>query len=889
MEGETSPADPSHLDDEVKVVGLATNDDSGLFATAFRRPLLSWRLAATRTDVLQTGYEIEIAGDKEFTSILASTGRVAATSPIGAPWPGEPLSSREIVWCRVRAWTDRGVTAWSSALRIEGTLFDRDDWVAQPISPVFNVGQNEPVVVPLLRRSFAAASEVASARLYVSALGIYELWINGRRVGDELLEPGWTEYKQRLLFASHDVTGLLRAGENVLAAAVGDGWWRGNLTWMNRRAVYGETTALITQLEITYVDGTRETVATDESWKGNTGELLGADIYNGCTRDLARGEQGWRDVGFDESGWAPVVALPLPSRLEQRSIPPVRIVDTFTVVPSPGERGRYNVDCGQNLTGFLRITARADSQATLRVRHAEVLERDGTLHTAALRNAKATDTYHVPKGTFALEPAFTYHGFRYAEIELDGSVLIDRIEVCVIASDLRTIGSFACSDERVNRLYSNICWSQRGNFLAVPTDCPQRDERLGWTGDIQVFAPTACANFDSRAFLASWMVDLALEQATNGNVPSTVPNVIGGHEFEFGGVGWGDAATLVPWAIYEAYGDTEVLARQLPSMRRWVDYGASRLSSYGVWTGDFHLGDWLDPGAPPDEPEQATPPSALIASAYLAFSAGVVARVAELLGDAEAARHYSALRERVAGASWHRWHEVAGRTQTGCAMFIEFGIAPAGEIARFGNLLADLVEQTEGRIATGFLGTPLVLPALTRAGRIDAAYRLLMNERAPGWLYQVINGATTIWERWDAIQPGGDIHSGAMSSGGGSSMISFNHYAYGSVGSWLYRSLAGIVPLEPGYQMIAFAPQPGNDIVWAEASIDTQFGAAGIRWDRAGDALRLRIDLPPGACGKVFAPAGWVLPDGSAGSRFLSGRHELTLTYRGLADDLARP
>ncbi|MEO6092107.1 MAG: family 78 glycoside hydrolase catalytic domain [Novosphingobium sp.] len=866
------PTDP-----DVRPCGLKTNDDSGLVATAFSRPSLSWRLDASRSDVSQLGYELELAPKPGFDPPSVATGRVDGGSPLHVPWPRDPLASREVVWCRVRVWTDRGVTAWSNPLRIEGSLFDAGDWLARPISPAFNAGRVEPGPVPLLRRSVAVSKPLATARLYVTSLGINEFWINGQCVGNALFDPGWTDYRHRLLFAAFDVTELLKPGENVLAAAVGDGWWRGNLTWMNRRAVYGDTTALLAQLELTFADGSRETIASDESWLGGTGKLRLADIYNGCELDIGQVPAGWREPGFDDSGWAPVVALPLPAGLEQRSMPPVRVVDSFAVPALPRGDGVLAIDCGQNLTGHLRLTVHAERAGTVQARHAEVLEPDGSLHTAALREAKATDTYRVPAGNFVLEPSFTYHGFRYAEVRLDPGLRLIEAEARVVSSDLPEIGGFACSDERVNRLFENIRWSQRGNFLAIPTDCPQRDERLGWTGDIQVFAPTACANADARAFLASWLVDLAQEQAPDGNVPSTVPNVIQGHEFEFGGVGWSDAATLVPWALYQAYGDIGTLKRQFPSMRRWVDYGASRLSAEGIWTGDFHLGDWLDPGAPPEKPEQATTDRDIIASAYLAYSAGIVAQTAALLAHNDLAGQYRALAERVAAATWRRWGDEALRTQTGCAIAIEFGIVPAGELAAAGAALAGLVERAEGRIATGFLGTPLVLPALTRAGRTDAAYTLLLNEQAPGWLYQVLNGATTMWERWDAIEPDGSIHSGAMESGGGSSMISFNHYAYGSVGAWLYRTLAGLAPGEPSYALIDFAPEPGGKITWAEASIATPFGPAGIRWERSGGTLKARLLVPPGARGQFRVAPGWALADPSAELRFGSGAHELLL------------
>ena len=475
-------------------------------------------------------------------------------------------------------------------------------------------------------------------------------------------------------------------------------------------------------------------------------------------------------------------------------------------------------------------------------------------------------------------PQFTYHGFRFAEIALGEGVTVTRVEACVLATDLPEIGHFQCSDARLNRLYANILWSQRGNFFALPTDCPQRDERLGWTGDIQrVFASTACANFDSRAFLTSWLADLAIDQASDGQVPSVVPNVIQGHPYEFGGIGWADAATLVPWALYEAYGDLSVLARQFGSMRAWVDYGLSRLNADGVWVGDFHLGDWLDPGAPPGKPEEATTDRDFIASTYLRYSAHIVARSARILGDSALSDHYTALSDALAAATWSKWQAKLEHTQASCAIALVFGIVPSDAIPRIGASLARLVTQSEGRIATGFLGTPAVLPALTMVGQHEAAYRVLLNDQAPGWLYQVNNGATTMWERWDAILPDGSINPGTMAVDDAESMISFNHYAYGCVGAWLYRSLAGIAPRmdAPGYAHIDFAPQPGGGLDWAEASIATLLGHASIRWTMAMDTLTAHLVVPAGAKADFHVPAGWATHDGLG--ELGSGQHSLTL------------
>lgn len=839
-------------------------------------PSLSWRLEARRPDVTQLAYELQVAHDELFSKRMRSSGEVLCSSPTAAPWPAEALKSRDVRWARVRARTELGWTAWSSPLLFEAALLDQSDWRAQPISPVFNVAKAEMAPAALLRRSFVLHKTIAQARLYITALGVHETWLNGVRIGDALLAPGWSAYRRRLLFDAYDVTALLRPGANVLAAALGDGWWRGNLTWEERRAVYGSTTALIAQLEVTHTDGSRFVIATDEEWKGGQGEIRAADIYDGSRIDLREEQPRWREPEFDDTKWEGVEMINGPRELELRSAPPVRVVERIALSPVQKERGLLAIDTGQNLAGYLIIRAHGASGSKLVVRHAEVLDSEGALFTAPLRNAKATDEYILAGDASAeLRPAFTFHGFRYAEIQHDPDVEVETVEAHVVASDLRQIGAFSCSNETINKLFENVCWSQRGNFLSLPTDCPQRDERMGWTGDIQVFASTACANADAQTFLASWLKDLALEQRSDGAVPSTVPNVLGGFEFEYGGAAWGDASTLTPWQIYLAYGDAGVLTAQLPSMRAWVDYAASRLNDEGVWTGDFQFGDWLDPAAPPDQPGEGLTDRDYVASAYLALSAGVVAKAAAVLGEASLAQQYDELSRKVAVATWRRWRDHALTTQTGCAIAIMFGIAPSGDVERAGKALAGLVDRADGRIGTGFVGTPLVLPALTKSGRYESAYRLLLNEKRPGWLYQIQRGATTMWERWDAIGDDGQIFCGDMASG--ASMTSFNHYAYGAVAAWLYQTVAGIAPAEeePGYRLVRFAPQPGGGLNWARASIETPLGRSAIAWSVQADrSLAVELEIAPAAKGLFASPRGWRAP---AQNWFGSGRHVFVL------------
>jgi len=815
------------IDETVMPQHLQTDDESGLVATGNPKPRLSWQLASDRAGARQVGYQVEVGQAPDFANSVRS-GCILSPRVALKPWPAPALNSRDVRYWRVQVMTDLGLTEWSDAARVEASLLTRDDWVARPIALPSDMGRKNAGPVPLFRREFDLPAGFRSARLYLTALGVHDVQLNGRQVSDELLEPGWTSYHHRLLYATHDVTHLLKEGPNTISAAVGDGWFRGRLTWTHRRNVYGDAGGLMAQLEVELSDGTRTVVATDGKWRASTGSLTSADLYDGVDVDLRREPKGWRLNGFDDRSWDPVAELATPARLEQRAMPPVRVVATLRPNLTKPHDGLVLVDAGQNVAGYLRLGVKGVPGGRVTVRHAEVLDAKGRLHTRILRTARATDSYILAEETpVVLEPAFTFHGFRFAGIEVTPGISIESVDVVVIASDLPPTGDFECSEPLLNQLFKNVRWSQRGNFLSIPTDCPQRDERLGWTGDIQVFAPTACTNADSRAFLASWLVDLANDQRADGAVPSVVPNVLqGAGSHDYGSAGWGDAATVVPWSLYEAYGDLDVLRRQFPSMKAWVDWAASRRRKDRTWTGDTHFGDWLDPGAPAGNPARATTSSDFIATAYLSHSAGIVARAAGLVGAAEDAQTYDRLSKATASAAWLRWRDDVLKTQTGCAVALELGITPPEQRGRVGEALAGLVRRSGGRIATGFLGTPLVLPALAHTGHLDEAYRLLLNRECPGWLYQVLMGATTMWERWDAIRPDGSIHSGEMSAGEGANMLSFNHYAYGAVAAWLYRSVAGIAPdpEDPGYATVVFAPLPGRNLSGAAARLRTPYG-----------------------------------------------------------------
>jgi alpha-L-rhamnosidase len=863
-----------------------------------RGPLrLDWSTTSSTAE-RQVGYEIEAAPTPEFAAGVQGTGPVAGADQLDVTAPGGPLRSREVRHLRVRVATEAGWSAWSEPVPVEAGLLGPADWRAVAVTLPDDPGSRAQSPVPLLRKAFELPAAPRRARLHVTSLGVHEVRLNGVRVGDHLLDPGWTAYRQRLLVSTHDVTDLLAAGPNVLAGRLGDGWYRGRLGWdpQEDRCRYGRQLGLLAQLEVELPDGSTVTVGTDGTWRAGTGEIRAADLYDGCAVDLRQRQPGWDRPGFDDSGWAPAAAVPLDlATLQPRVAPPVRVVQTFRPERSAAPGGAVRLDAGQNVAGFLRLTVRGRAGDTVTVRHAEVLEPDGSLHTRSLRSAKATDSYVLDgDGETVLEPSFTFHGFRYAEVAT-GAELVGA-EVVAISSDTEPRGSFRCSDPALTRFHQNVRWSQRDNFVAVPTDCPQRDERLGWTGDAQAFAPTACTLFDSRSFWESWLVDLAAEQTADGAVPSVVPNVLGDGEPALGRAGWADAATIVPWAVHVAYADTEVLAAQLPSMRRLVRYLQDRRHDDGLLGGEFQFGDWLDPDAPGDRPHEAKTSSDYLANAFLAHSARLVARAASVLGDTELARAHDALAAEVAALTWARWREHALTTQTGCAVALELGVAPASAGAEVGRALAGLVRDADGRIATGFLGTPLVLPALTRTGHLAEAYLMLLRRELPSWLYQVDQGATTVWERWDAIRADGSIHDGVMHMpDGDSQMLSFNHYAYGAVVDWVYRTLAGLAPDPdaPGYRHVLLAPRPVAGIDRVSASVATALGPVGVEWTTEGDTFTATYQLPFGVTGTLWPPAGpdsAVTVDGRAVSGSVTlgpGTHQVGVTGADIASPLS--
>jgi len=826
------------------------------------RPRLSWHVCDPRRGARQTAWQVVAASTAERLDAdegdLWDSGKVAGDASIHVPYAGKALASRARCFWKVRTWdADDEPSPWSAASSWEVGLLDREDWTGRWIGSSIVGGAYSTCPCPYVRKAFALDRPVAAARLYVTALGLYECLINGQRVGTDVFTPGWTDYRKRVQYRVYDVANLLAEGANAIGAILGDGWYCGHVGGMSRQR-YGDRPRLLAQLEVLFADGDRVTVATDETWRTATGPLLESDLIMGESLDARLKMPGWASAGFDDSRWSEVVMF------EDRGIPvvatpcpPVRAIQELHPVGPParprGNRGPWVFDLGQNMVGRVRLKVRGEAGTTVTLRHAEMLNPDGTLYTENLRSARATDRYTLRgDGIEVYEPRFTFHGFRYVEVSgLGGELGADAVTGVVLHSDMPPTGDFECSDAQVNQLQSNITWGQKGNFLEVPTDCPQRDERLGWTGDAQVFVHTATVNFDVAAFFTKWRQDLEDAQSEAGAYPPVVPNTgLGGD----GGPAWADAGIICPWTIYLCYGDRRILEEHYDSMARFIAYleATSRdgIRTYEGYEGFHGFGDWLAIDAP--TPGEAPTPRSLIGTAYFAYSTALLARIARVLGREDDAARYESLRETVREAFNREFvtpaARIVGNSQTGYLLALGFDLLPEEKReAALGHLVRD-IERRGGHLSTGFVGTPLLTPVLTRLGRTDVAYRLLMQETYPSWLYTVKQGATTMWERWNSWTKEHGF--------GDAGMNSFNHYAYGSVGQWLYGTVGGIAADAdgPGYRRIVVRPQPGGGLTWARARLVSPYGAIETRWSVEGDAFRLEVTIPPNTSARVFVP-----------------------------------
>jgi len=824
-------------------------------------PRLGWQIQSSRRGEQQTAYQIQVAESPADLaagrSLLWDTGKVASPASIHIPYTGPTLRSGQRCYWRVRIWdADGRATPWGEPAFWEMGLLQAGDWQAEWITPDWDEDTTQSQPAPMLRRTFRLQGPVKAARIYVTSLGLYELHLNGQRVGDGLLTPGWSAYDHRLQYQTYDVTALLRAGDNALGAILADGWYRGWLGFAGNRNTYGDRLALLLQLQITYVDGRTVVIASDDGWRATTGPIRAADLYNGETYDARLELAGWAAPGYDDRAWQGVRRLdhgkgmvvgpggPLVKSHEE--IRPVQIIHT--------PAGETVFDLGQNMVGWVRLKVQGPAGATVTLRHAEVLDQQGNLYTTNLRAAKQTVQYTLRGGGMeTYEPGFTFMGFRYVAVDgFPGEPGLDSLTGIVVHSDIPSTGTFECSNPLINQLQHNIVWGQKGNFVDVPTDCPQRDERLGWTGDAQVFIRTACFNRDVAGFFTRWLRDLAAEQGPGGSVPHVIPDPMGRPSpRRRGGMGggsssaWADAAVICPWTVYLCYGDTRILEQQYASMAAWVGYMRAQAGDKYLWTTGFHFGDWLDfRGMGPMAAAPITDKE-LIATAFFAYSTNLLQRTAEVLGKAEDAAMYADLLAKIQTAFGAEFVSPAGRvasnSQTSYVLALHFDLLPEALRPKAAARLAEEVRNHGYHLTTGFVGTPYLCHVLHRFGYTDLAYELLNQESYPSWLYPVKKGATTIWERWDGIKPDGSFQDAGMNS--------FNHYSYGAIGDWMYRVVAGIDTdvREAGYRHAFIRPYPGGGLTHARAVLESPYGQIVSAWDLTDADLRLHVTVPPNA------------------------------------------
>ncbi len=918
------PLLPAHLTCEYRV------DPRGIDAA---RPRLSWQVQSPLRGARQSAYRILVADSPQALAMgrgnVWDSGKVWSGRSVTVRYGGPALASGERCFWKVRVWDKNGKASPDStpALWQMGLLRSADwraSWISAPTPrDTKDSGLTLPPC-PYLRKTFTLAKPIKQATLYATARGLYALNVNGRRVGDAVFAPGWTDYTKRIAYQTYDVTRQLHVGSNALGAVLGDGWYGGYVGFGHRRDLYGDRPQFLAQLVIEYADGSRRTVVSDGSWRGATGPILHSDFLQGETYDARRAPSGWRPVLVNPA--APPKQTDVTARLRARvqndglsvvadnkiagdpaylALKQLRVdytlngaahaqtvkEDETLTIPGPGETpgplvlrravygvpaapsrsalvaqigppvrvtqelkprrvtqpapGTYLYDLGQNMVGWARLKVQGPAGTPVRLRFGEMLNPDGTLYTTNLRSARATDTYILSgRGVETWEPHFTFHGFRYVEVTgYPGRPRPDAVTGCVVGSDIRPSGTFVCSNPMVNQLQHNIVWGQRGNFLSVPTDCPQRDERLGWMGDAQIFARTATYNRDVAAFYEKWMADVEDAQSPAGGFSDVSPRLVDDGD---GAPAWGDAGIIVPWTVYQAYGDTGILNAHWDSMTRWLGY-ITQANPDGLWTkrrnNDF--GDWLSIAA--DTPKD------VLATAYYAYDASLMARMARALDRPQEAARYDALFAHIKDAFDAAYispdGRVKGDTQTGYVLALRFNLLPDSLRPLAAKHLVDDIAAKNGHLSTGFVGVGYLCPVLTETSHNDVAYRLLLNDTFPSWGYSIKQGATTIWERWD----GYTREKGFQDPG----MNSFNHYSLGSVGQWLYQDVAGIDtdPNAPGFARILIHPHPGPGLTRARAVYDSIRGRIVSAWRTDGADLALDVTIPANTTATVFLPA----------------------------------
>ena len=826
-----------------------------------KNPGFSWKIYEKGNNIMQTAYSIKVASDEKFSAskIVWQSGKVQSDESNLQLYKGSDLKSGQRYFWQVKIWDNKGKESkWSTPAFFEMGLLSPSEWKAKWIELAGDTLRYSPS--PQFRKEFELTKTVASARIYVTSHGFYEIQLNGKKVGDQVLTPGWTSYGKRLQYQVYDVTDMLQKGINAIGALLGDGWYRGTLAWGNNWAVYGKKLGLLFQLKIIYTDGSESLVTTDETWKvSNDGAIRMNDIYNGETFDATRNLTGWSKPGYNDKNWQNVnignynnenlIASEGSPVRKIQEIKPVKIFRT--------PKGKLIVDMGQNMVGWLRLKVSGNKGTVVTLRHAEVLDKFGEFYTTNLRAAKCQLTYTLAgTGEEIYEPRFTFMGFRFVEVTgFPGELTTDNLTGVVVHSDMPVTGSFECSNKLINQLQHNIQWGQKGNFVDVPTDCPQRDERLGWTGDAQAFCRTAAFNLNVSSFFTKWLKDIAADQKQGGEVPDVIPDILNkqGATSAQPSAGWGDVSVIAPWTMYTVYGDKKFLENQYASMKAWVEYIRKKAGESYIWKGGSKYGDWLFYHPPVNnhtEPDGYTEHD-FIATAFFAYSTSILSEAAKALGKTDDAKIYSDLFNKIKEVFINEYVTKAGRvgtnSQTSYVLALKFNLLPDDLRSKAAEFLASDIKSRNNHLSTGFLGTPYLCHVLSDNGYTETAYDLLLQESYPSWLYPVKMGATTIWERWDGEKTDSTFQDPGMNS--------FNHYAYGAIGDWMYRVSAGIETMGPGYKHIVIQPHPTQKLEYSKASFESSYGTISSGWEKKDGKVIVTVSIPVNTTASIILPA----------------------------------
>lgn len=835
-------------------VSHITLDGETTLSGVARFPAIGWKIHSDKRDVVQRSWQLQCSTTANFSSLIFDSGEVFSAQSSHIELGDIALLPSTRYYLQVCITDNQGgASAWSPTATFVTGLLDTP-WQAEFISAE-SPSDKANSTVTLLRKGFTLSSHkaITAAWVHATALGIYQLFLNGERVGNDELTPGWTSYRHHLCYQTYDVIGLLNQGDNVIGAELAAGWFKGDMGFSRHRNYYGEQTALLCQMVIQYEDGTQQVVKSDNSWRGSDSARQFAEIYDGETFDACRLQPGWSRAGFNEALWRGVSVVRWDKNtLTAQGAGTVQQIERLAakaLIITP--QGDKVLDFGQNMSGWVEFRVRGQMGDKVILRHFETLDAQGNVYLANLRTAKQTTEYCLNgEGEEVWHPRFSWQGFRYVKVEAyPGALDLNNFTAIVIHSAMAPTGQFSCSNPDLNQLHHNILWGLKSNFVDVPTDCPQRDERLGWTGDAQIFCRTASYLMQTQTFFSKWLLDLKYDQTPEGGVPHVIPDILTGHcdQDKFlaeGGThsatGWADAAVVNPWTMYLMYGDKRVLENQYASMKGWVNFMQAHADN-DIWRYKLQFGDWVALDAQEGSYFGATPED-LICTAWYAHSTLLLAKAAKVLGHTDDYHYYQALQARIVERFQQRFFtadgEMTARTQTAHILALCFNLVPEVWRQRTADTLVELLHEHDGHLVTGFLGTPYFCHALSQNQHPKAAWALLLKEDFPSWLYQVKAGATTIWEHWDGIKPDGSMWSPDMNS--------FNHYAYGAVGEWLYRTVAGIEADEaaPGFKHALISPLPGGGLSWMNAHYQSIYGDIAVKWQAVKGRVVLTFSIP---------------------------------------------